>query len=723
MTKSYVATIPARPRGSSAAVQEALKAFSSIPGLVTVKTSAPEGLEAAVDEIIAAAKAELSEETPVETVDPSTVFEFIPVKDKVGRYRLVSNALREFIDESLSVGCIEERMLETPQDTPEQKTARLKKSVISIDNILAHYGSFHGVDKDDIEASSSGLTYPQYQVFFNDLKTRYDGFMAQRAAEAEEKLNGHIEAFSRGVVTYADLEQGLIAESLYGKFKSRDQFMFGVQGQRIAGNILQVRRHDTMMGSYIEIRFYVYTHNGDGLSRVVCNTEIGGFEGTQTLEDLGVTRLVPGSHEFKSLVARGKRYVELTGAKRKYAMSNGNITRKYGRNVEISNAVGRVMVDITGMQDIDTNYYQYFCRDERDDDDEGSTMTRYYAGVKVTDQVLASCSPFVYGFSFKAKHWGQMLVDQISEIEFRDDVYDKLVLDQSTKDLIFAMVTDTDQGDTDLIAGKGAGSIILLEGPPGVGKTLTAEAVAEQLRAPMYYVTVGELGTDVNTLESGLKEILEIATAWGAIVLIDEGDIFLEARDSHDLVRNAMVAVFLRVLEYYPGILFLTTNRADNLDPAFESRISLCVHYNHLDYSSRKQIWTNLLASAKIKTIHATERLVGHVLNGRQIKHVIRTAGSIARYFKRDIQVEDFETVIRQKANFKASTVYKLGKGLNDDKTSVIDVEAKEVTPLKQSWSSRKWDKITGKQKYATWDSLLKDGKITAGGSDSGVNK
>jgi hypothetical protein len=689
---THVATIPRQLRGSAKAVKEAVQAFASIPGLIAVRASAPEGLEAAVDEIIASAKAELSEEVlleaAAEVVDPSTVFEYIPVKDKVGRYRLVLNALREFIDESLSVGCIEERMLETPSDTAEQKAARLKKSVISIDGILGFYGSFNGVDKDDIEASSSGLTYPQYQVFFNDFKTRYEGFMAQRAAEAEEKLNGHIEAFSRGVVTYNDLEHGLVAESLQGKFRGRDQFMFNVQGQRLAGNIVVARRHDTMMGSYLEIRFHVYTHNGDGLSRVVCTTEIGGFEGTQTLEDLGVTRLVPDSQEFKSLAARGKRYIELTSAKRKYAMSSGNIMRKYGRNVEISNAVGRVMVDITGMQAMDTNYYQYFCRDERDDDDEESTMTRYYSGSKITDQVLASCSPFVYGFSFKAKHWGQMLVDQISEIEFRDDVYDKLVLDQSTKDLIFAMVTDTNCGDTDLIAGKGAGSIILLEGPPGVGKTLTAEAVAEQLRAPMYYVTVGELGTDVETLETGLKQILEIATAWGAIVLIDEGDIFLEARDSHDLVRNAMVAVFLRVLEYYPGILFLTTNRADNLDPAFESRISLCVHYNHLDYSSRKQIWTNLLGSAKIKTIHATERLVGHVLNGRQIKHVIRTAGSIARYFKRDIQIEDFETVIRQKANFKDATVYKLGKGLNDEKREI------DITPVKQGWLRGLWNKM-----------------------------
>ena len=90
---------------------------------------------------------------------------------------------------------------------------------------------------------------------------------------------------------------------------------------------------------------------------------------------------------------------------------------------------------------------------------------------------------------------------------------------------------------------------------------------------------MGELGTDPRQLESSLREILDVATAWDAVIGLDEADVFLEARDEHDIVRNAMVGVFLRLLEYHQGVLFLTTNRVKNIDSAFYSRISVALQY------------------------------------------------------------------------------------------------------------------------------------------------
>ena len=60
----------------------------------------------------------------------------------------------------------------------------------------------------------------------------------------------------------------------------------------------------------------------------------------------------------------------------------------------------------------------------------------------------------------------------------------------------------------------------------------------------------GDLGTTASALDTALSSILDLASSWKAIVLIDEADVFLERRDVHDLLRNAMVAVFLRQLEY-----------------------------------------------------------------------------------------------------------------------------------------------------------------------------
>ena len=109
-------------------------------------------------------------------------------------------------------------------------------------------------------------------------------------------------------------------------------------------------------------------------------------------------------------------------------------------------------------------------------------------------------------------------------------------------------------------------------------KSLSAETMAETLQRPLYMVGVGELGTDAAELESNLSKILQTASVWNAILLLDECDIFMEKRKDMDIHRNAMVGVFLRLLEYYPGILFLTTNRANNIDEAFI--LALVLHYS-----------------------------------------------------------------------------------------------------------------------------------------------
>lgn len=94
----------------------------------------------------------------------------------------------------------------------------------------------------------------------------------------------------------------------------------------------------------------------------------------------------------------------------------------------------------------------------------------------------------------------------------------------------------------DLIAGKGAGLVTLLHGPPGTGKTLTAECVAESFGKPLYHVTCGEIGTCADEFEDRLEEIFDDAVTWGAILVLDEADVFLQERDYENLERNALVS-------------------------------------------------------------------------------------------------------------------------------------------------------------------------------------
>lgn len=74
-------------------------------------------------------------------------------------------------------------------------------------------------------------------------------------------------------------------------------------------------------------------------------------------------------------------------------------------------------------------------------------------------------------------------------------------------------------------------------------------------------------------------------------MLIDEADIYMEERQTQDLERNHVVAGFLRALEYFRGILFLTTNRVGTFDEAFISRIHVPVYYAEFDDEQRARIW------------------------------------------------------------------------------------------------------------------------------------
>lgn len=276
------------------------------------------------------------------------------------------------------------------------------------------------------------------------------------------------------------------------------------------------------------------------------------------------------------------------------------------------------------------------------------------------------------GYSLKRKEWLEFYVEQVDEIKWNKDAFERLVLPDDQKELIMAFSeSQLDGGDTfdDVISGKGKGIICLLSGPPGVGKTLTAEAVAENLRVPLHTLSSGDLGSKPWEVEQGLSQILELVARWNAILLLDECDVFLEARSTHDLERNKVVSIFLRTLEYYEGILFMTTNRVDNIDQAFQSRIHVSLEYPDLTAESRAHIWRNFLSAAKQKpeiTDQDVEQLAKLELNGRQIKNILKTAQLLARRRESVLKRSFIETVLgiekrRPSVNSTADWVGKTG--------------------------------------------------------------
>ena len=126
-------------------------------------------------------------------------------------------------------------------------------------------------------------------------------------------------------------------------------------------------------------------------------------------------------------------------------------------------------------------------------------------------------------------------------------------------------------------------------------------------------------------METQLATIFQIAEQWDAILLLDEADVFVEARTWHSLERNALVAAFLRKLEHCASIMFITTNRVANFDPAILSRIHLKFGYPNLDKTERMQIWCSNLKRANTLQGKVSLRnnelkdLIGMELNGREV--------------------------------------------------------------------------------------------------------
>ena len=233
---------------------------------------------------------------------------------------------------------------------------------------------------------------------------------------------------------------------------------------------------------------------------------------------------------------------------------------------------------------------------------------------------------YLFVFHLELHHHLWVHVDDLDPYVYRPDLKDKLVLPPRQTELIDILTAEMDVLQDDVVKGKGGGTTVLCAGPPGVGKTLTAEVYAEVTGRPLYRVHSGQLGLSVAAMELALKDALTRAQRWGAVMLIDEADVYIRKR-SDDIAANAVVGVFLRVLEYFDGLLFLTTNRIDDIDDAIVSRCIALIRYEAPDQAARERIWRVMsaqfgleLAEPLVAALAAT--YVG--ASGRDIKALAR---------------------------------------------------------------------------------------------------
>ncbi|KAM0792905.1 hypothetical protein ACM66B_002666 [Microbotryomycetes sp. NB124-2] len=493
----------------------------------------------------------------------------------------------------------------------------------------------------------------------------------------------------------ASSERTALRVKSWSYFQSRDGPVFGITGWRLV-------------------------FNGDKYVRVWGDVEIPKFKGLRNVGSLNAFPMTQRHRE--ELTARGKRYTELSGVRFLNYSSVLIQRRGHGmdRRIIKMRAEGRAVVDAKSFRRMQPAMAAQETWEDEEYDEFGCTIKPGGSvippkGEHPAESELCLLPPCVYGFSLVAREFGMLLVDKFTDIQFNPEAYEHLVLDANYKDLILSLVKQNhtltraraikaghrDERDTgklsteanvqpgmisDVIEGKSGGLVIVLHGSPGTGKTLTAEAVSDLLEAPLYSVTAGELGNNAETLEKKLRDVLDTVEVWSAVLLIDEADVFLEQRSLHDVSRNAMVSVFLRMLERHSGVLFLTTNRIHSVDPAFQSRFSVALSYPNLDRSKRRTIWkaflrlagvgiegeqesdnSELVANGFKDTEHRIKQTAvrSHVstsyldklaakteFNGRSIKNVVRTAQALALSKNKPLSTKELDVVIETSQKF-----------------------------------------------------------------------
>lgn len=316
--------------------------------------------------------------------------------------------------------------------------------------------------------------------------------------------------------------------------------------------------------------------------------------------------------------------------------------------------------------------------------------------------------PVVIGFSLSTKTWVPLNVEFMKSIEKPAFTPDANIAQENLniiKALSYRQTKSKLTWSADFIKNKGDGVVCLLHGPPGVGKTYTVETTAIHTQRPLVSLTIGDLGSNESSIEEQLSRWFSFATRWRAVLLIDEADIFLEKRRTSDLARNGVVTAFLRKMEYFGGLLFLTTNRIDTMDEAFMSRVHVVMGFEKLSDDTRVAIWRSFFKKLRdeMEQIKVSSEAEQYVLNnpeivtmdwnGREIRNAFQTAIALAEYEASEREgYKEEDGVVVDAGHFKR--VMEISKNFKSyvDKTKAA--AAKENKENKDTDSNSDWAEL-----------------------------
>ncbi|KAL8879642.1 MAG: hypothetical protein Q9192_008192, partial [Flavoplaca navasiana] len=476
---------------------------------------------------------------------------------------------------------------------------------------------------DALHSEQDPETKSHIQLFYDALKT-----------ELRSTLETRDDFFKHKTITF---------ESLWMIFPPGQLVITTQNGRQIAAKLTDAMNHSDKHERVHRLKCEMIHFNGSSVGWGTHWFDIPEFTGMRKINELTVYPLHFHRNVdriTRDLIDNGKAYYRLLGVSHKHYRGDAFIRhqRSYidSRIIIDCEAYERHLPDLKmSLKALQKDKMSALDNDESDlsDDEEGitATHTAKCSVPMLTDEQFMVCHNFVKGFSLRNKRWAEFFVHNISDILWKDNAWDNVVLDQEQKDFIFS-VTEGHCDQRRNIQTKGLN--VLICGPPGVGKTFMVESLAESLRAPLLNLTPADIDLNAQDadLQSPFTDLLEMCGNWNAILLHEEGHGSLCGNGPFK--DGSEMLLLMRALETHSTAFFVNWNGEieEGTDQRLLSRFHVSLDLPEPSPAMRETIWKKCLESHKdISFFVDRKTLAEWPLNGREISNAVTTARTLAR--------------------------------------------------------------------------------------------
>lgn len=284
------------------------------------------------------------------------------------------------------------------------------------------------------------------------------------------------------------------------------------------------------------------------------------------------------------------------------------------------------------------------------------------------EEHIARLPYWIGGYDLELNQWRTFNIWDLKPVDYDQEAWSNLIMDEDTKDLIRALVDNTGCSVGRLKPAQfNKGQTVLLKGPPGTGKMTTVHAVCNLLKRPLLTITItaNDLLYDLVNLVSDITLRVSFAATWNAVIVVNDADRFLESKQTH---RDRINTV-LRQFESNDCISFWVSSTCDD---TLLTRFSTVVDFPELDATARRRLWLGhfglndpaaimwnsertLISSSFADQkgmdhsllLRDIEKLSRHQLDGRMIDDIVRSARALATSNGEHLSIHHIKVVMK----------------------------------------------------------------------------